>query len=225
MNDKLRLWLEKEMSEMASEIQKLNKKLMKKVPIWMGISVGVMVGIGLLAGYDFLYILKVHFLIGCGIAFFIWLCFFLQIKTTSVKNVKSVYEKVIEKIDDKEKDLFTKQMENGSYEVVTFQNPTTDKYPARFLVGKDFWVYYRFPNCVVVNASDVNKIYLRNDTTNISYNVGNRNIRQNVSLGKSLIISSKTNKEDIVISLGNDEQVKQAKELIKKYKDSSDLFA
>lgn len=64
---------------------------MKKVPLWMTLSIVIMVGIGFLAGYDFSYILKVHFLIGGGIAVFIWLCFYLQTKSTSLKKVRSVY--------------------------------------------------------------------------------------------------------------------------------------
>ena len=155
MNDQVKLWLEKEMDEMQKEIQKLNQKLMKKVPLWMALCVGVMVGIGLLAGYDFVYILKVHFLIGCGFAFFVWLCFFLQTKTASVKRVRKDYVRTLEKelADKKIMDAFSNQMGKGRYEAITFHNPTTDKYPARLLVGDEFLLYYRLPSCTIAVAS------------------------------------------------------------------------
>lgn len=228
MNEQIKLWLDKEMSEMQNEIHKLNQKLMKKVPLWMALSIGIMVGIGILAGYDFSYILKVHFLIGCVFAFFIWLCFYLQTKTTSIKKVRSVYEKAIKKMltDKEEIEPFTNQMEKGSYEAITFQNPTTDKYPARLLVGEDFWVYYRYPSCTIIRACDVEEINIKNETSRISYNVGNTRVRQNISAGVSFNISYKTEKEDSTIWLGNVEQVEQAKQLIQKYeKENSKLFS
>ena len=41
--------------------------------------------------------------------------------------------------ENKEKlNSFTNQMEKDRYDALTFQNPTTDKYPARLLVGEDF---------------------------------------------------------------------------------------
>ncbi len=224
MNEKLKIWLDKEMAIMQNEIDELNKKIMKKVPLWMGLSIGIMIAIGLIAGYDFKYILKVHFLIGCIIAAFIWLCFFIQTKTTKIKPVKKSYEKAFEELDEKEIDIFLNQMEENKYDVKMFQNPTSDKYPARLIVGNHFWFYYRFPKCTIVRTSDVNKIYLRRDTTNVSYNIGNRNVHQNMLIGMSLIISSKTNKEDIELLLGNESQVDEAKELIKKYLKDDDLF-
>ena len=90
---------------------------MRKVPLWMAISVIVMILIGLLAGYDFLYILKAHFLIGCGIAFFIWLCFYFQIKSTSIKKVRKIYENAIEKIAPEEKEIFIDQIEKEEYDI------------------------------------------------------------------------------------------------------------
>lgn len=227
MNDQVKLWLEKEMDEMQKEIQSLNQKLMKKVPLWMALCVGVMVVIGLLAGYDFAYILKVHFLIGCGFAFFVWLCFFLQTKTTSIKRVKKDYVRALEKdLADKEvMDAFSNQMGKGRYEVITFQNPTTDKYPARLLVGDEFLVYYRLPSCTIVLLDDIKKISVQNETTNVSYNVGNRRVHQNVSVGVSLTISYKSGKEDSVIMFGNGKQVEQTKELIQKHmKGALELF-
>ena len=185
MNEKLKIWLDKEMAIMQNEIDELNKKIMKKVPLWMGLSIGIMIAIG---------------------------------------PVKKSYEKAFEELDEKEIDIFLNQMEENKYDVKMFQNPTSDKYPARLIVGNHFWFYYRFPKCTIVRTSDVNKIYLRRDTTNVSYNIGNRNVHQNMLIGMSLIISSKTNKEDIELLLGNESQVDEAKELIKKYLKDDDLF-
>ncbi len=228
MNEQTKLWLDKEMNEMQKEIHKLNQRLMKKVPLWIALCIVVMVGIGILAGYDFSYIIRVHFLIGCFFAFFIWLCFYLQTKTTSIKKVRSVYEKAIENtLTDKEEiDLFNNQMEKGSYDVRTFQNPTTDKYPARFLVGEDFWVYYRYPYCTIIRACDVEEINIKNETTRINYNVGNARVRQTISVGIFFNISYSTEKEDSTIWLANIEQVEEAKKLIQKYeKGNSNLFS
>ncbi len=228
MDEQIKLWLDKEMSEMQKEIKKLNQKLMKKVPLWMALSVTIMVGIGLLAGYDFSYILKVHFLIGCGIAAFIWLCFYLQTKSTSIKKVRIVYENAIEKLkkDKEEMESFTNQVEKDRYEVVTFHNPTTDKYPARLLVGEEFWLYCRYPSCTIIKVDDIEETNIRKDMTKVGYDVGNTHINQNISVGVSLIICYKNKKEDDIIFLGNQKQVEQAKKLIKKYeKENSELFS
>ena len=198
---------------------------MRKVPLWMAISVIVMILIGLLAGYDFLYILKAHFLIGCGIAFFIWLCFYFQIKSTSIKKVRKIYENAIEKIAPEEKEIFIDQIEKEEYDTVTFQNPTSDKYPARLLVGKEYWIYCRYPNCIIIKANEVDKIDVKNETTRVGYNVGDRHVQQNISVGVSFIISYKNKEKEDIIFLGNEKQVKQVKELIQKYEiENAKLF-
>ena len=129
--------------------------------------------------------------------------------------------------ENKEKlNSFTNQMEKDRYDALTFQNPTTDKYPARLLVGEDFWLYYRYPNCTIIKVSDIEEINTRNDMTKIGYNVGDKHIKQNVSVGVSLIISYKNKKEDDTIFLGNEKQVEQAKKSIQKYeKENSKFFS
>ena len=62
--------------------------------------------------------------------------------------------------------------------------------------------------------------------TKIGYNVGDKHIKQNVSVGVSLIISYKNKKEDDTIFLGNEKQVEQAKKSIQKYeKENSKFFS
>ena len=226
MNEHIALWLEKEAKELDNEIEKLKKHLMKKVPLYMLISVLVMVGIGLLAGYDFLYILKVHFLIGAVIAGFIWLCFYLQTKTTSSEKAKVAYQKAIEKnlVKEEEIDLFVKQMENGRYDSMTFQNPSTDKYPVRVLIGEDYWVYFRNLRVEIIKVEDIDKITFQNEQQRISYNVGNTRVNQNINAGMSMNMTYDTEKKPSTLYFENNSQVTKVKKAIEKQIKNSEEF-
>ncbi len=95
MNDSLRQWLDAEMKDYAPRFKAFNRRLMRRVPIWMALSVAAMVALGFGVGYDWQYVVKVHLLIGLGFAAFIWLCFWIQTRSVSMKKVRGMYEQAL----------------------------------------------------------------------------------------------------------------------------------
>ena len=63
MSDSLRRWLDAEMQDFTPRFKAFNRRLMKRVPLWMALSVAAMVALGFGVGYEWQYVMKVHLLI------------------------------------------------------------------------------------------------------------------------------------------------------------------
>ena len=150
MEERWKLWLDWEMKEFSELFQQFNKRLMKKVPLWMGVSIFGMVALGFFVFYVAAYVFRVHFLIGLGLALVILLCFWLQTRLVSMKKVRPAYEQAFGKLSGEEKAAFLRQMELKTYGKLNFLNGTTDKYPCRLLVGPEYWLYFRDLSCRIV---------------------------------------------------------------------------
>lgn len=227
MNESLNLWLDGELREFSVVFKKFKRKLKKWVPLWMALSVVGMSALGFLVGYDFSYVLRVHFLIGCAIALFIALCFWIQGCTTSLQKARKGYEKGIDAFFRTEEDraAFCRQMESGNYGKLEFLNTATDRYPCRLLIGPDYWMYFRNGGCQFFRTADIQNISGRKDTARVSYNVGNARVRQNMAVGMSLVLtyrdgspSAKEGKEkEGCLSLENQGQFDAVMSLIRQY--------
>lgn len=195
MSAQLAAWLEEEMKEFSGILQTFKKKQKNKAPLWMAGCLIGMVAIGFLAGADLAYIMRVHFPIGCGIALFAGLCFWLPSKISNVKAVRKGYEKAIQDFfqTQEDQDLFVRQMESGSYGKVNFYNVSEETYPSRFIAGPDYWMYFNGRTCCFVRTADIMSIRRQDETTRVSYNVGGGRGGANMAVGVSLVIGYKAN--------------------------------
>lgn len=224
MDGQLNVWLEREMAEYAGLLSKFKKKQMKWVPLWMAASIGAMVALGFGVGYDFDYVLRVHFVIGCGIALFILFLFWILTATTTMKPVRRAYERAMSEffLSGEDMNLFCRQMDEKNFDVLSFMNTSSEKFPTRFIAGPDYWVYFCCGRCSLVRVADIESIHESNESTSLSYNVGGTRVRQNVSAGASIAVvykndtaSQRKTKMDKLYFTKRD-QFRQAMELIKK---------
>lgn len=221
MSEKSAAWLEEEMKEFSGILQTFKKKQKNKAPLWMAVCLIGMVALGFAVGYDIAYIMRVHFPIGCGIALLAGLCFWLPSKISNIKGVRKAYEKAMEDFfqSQEEQDLFVRQMESGNYDKVHFYNVNTETYPARFIAGPDYWMYFNGV-CRFVRTEDIQSIHIKNETTGV--NVGGS--RKRITVGVSLVITYKQNSvsanknrdTDESLFFQKGEQCQEALELIKR---------
>lgn len=219
MNDSLRQWLDAEMRDYAPVQKAFDRRLMRRVPIWMALSVAAMVALGFGVGYDWQYVVKVHLLIGLGFATFIWLCFWIQTRSVSMKKVRGMYEQALLELSPSDQEAFARQSPTGHAD---FMNRASDKYPARLTVGPDYWLYFR-GGCSVYKVSDMESLKAVQETTRVGYNVGDTRVRQNLGIGVSIVAgyregtASASGGPPAKVYLENSKQLGEAQELIKKY--------
>jgi len=220
MNENLRQWLDSEMKDYEPVFKAFNRRLMKRVPLWMALSVIALVALGFGVGYDWQYVLRVHFLIGLGIAVFIWLCFWLQTRSVSMKKVRGMYESSLSALSPGDQDAFARQAPLCGK--TDFLNSVSDKYPARLTIGPEFWLYFR-GGCQVFRVADMEKLWAREETSRIGYNMGKTHVRQTVGVGVSLMIGfrdgtvSASKNGPSKIYMENAKQLGEAEALIEKY--------
>lgn len=221
MNAELKQWLEAEMRDFETAFKAYNGGTMKKVPLWMALCVAglVALGVGVGAGWD--YILRVHLPAGVGLAAFVGLCFWVQTRSVSMKKVRASYEKALQALSPSDQAAFARQAPCGK---AGFENRLTDKYPARLTVGPDYWLYFRGLGCRVFKVSDMQRLYARQETTRVSYNMGDKHVRQSLGAGVSLVAvyregsawAAESGGQD-GICLDNAKQLEQARGLIAQY--------
>lgn len=190
MSGQLKVWLEKEMKEYSELFKEFRKKVKRMVPVWMAVSIIGMVALGLGVGYDLAYVARMHLLIGVGIAAFIWLCFWIQGKATSMKKVLAAYEKEMGSFfcGPEDEEAFCKQMADGRYTELHFMNTKAESYPARFLVGPDYWVLFAGNGyCRFVRTADIADVSGVEEQTRVS----SGGVKARVTVGVSLIVKYK----------------------------------
>ncbi len=224
MDTKLATWLEEEMKEFEEVLQTFKKKQKNKAPLWMAAFLIGMVAIGFIAGYDIAYIMRVHFPIGCGIALFAGLCFWLPSRISNMKAVRKAYEKAMQDFFQTEEDreLFVKQMESGNYRKANFYNVSQETYPGRFIAGPDYWMYFNGA-CRFVRTGDIKSLSRQNESTRVTYDAGGGRRGKNIAIGVSLVIrykegsvSAKAHRDaEESLFFSKSEQYQEAMELIK----------
>ena len=217
MSEALRGWLDRELKDFEPVWRSFRRKQQRMYYIWMVVAVVGMVALGFGVGYDLAYVLRVHLLIGVGIAAFIWLCVLLANLANTMKNARKQFEKALSALSPSDQEAFAKQ----DFGRVDFLNTTEDSFPARLLVGPYFWLYFR-GICHIYRVSDMEELWAEEEKTQIRYNIGNARVRQKVGLGVSLIVNyrkdttSAKERSDRVY-LASWKQFQTAKELIARY--------
>lgn len=219
MDEELRLWLDGEMQDYGVALKRFNRRLMKKVPLWMALSVAGMVALGFGVGYDWGYVLRVHLLIGVGFAAFLWLCFWLQTRGVSVKKARRQYEQCLGSLSPADQAAFARQ--GAQCGRVDFFNPASDKYPARLLIGPDYWLYFR-GSCQVFRVADIQSLSAKQETARVGYSLGDTRVRQNLGVGVSLVAEYREGTAAAKsgpgkIFLEDAKQLDEARQLIRQY--------
>ena len=221
MSEDMRRWLDTEMKDFEKAFKEFNSGTMRKVPLWMALCVAGLVALGFAVGAEWTYVLRVHLPIGVGVALFVWLCFWLQTRSVSMKKVRKSYEGALQGLAPADQAAFVHQAPLCGK--VDFSNRLTDKYPARLTVGPDYWLYFRDLGCQVFKVADMQRLYAREETTRVGYEVGNSRVRQNLGVGVSLVAEYRegtafaAGNGNARIYLDNGKQFEAAQGLIQKY--------
>lgn len=214
MSETLREWLDRELQDLEPVWKSFRSKQRRMYYIWMAVAVAGMVALGLGVGYDLAYVLRVHLLIGIGIAAFIWLCVLLTSRANTMKNARKQFEKALSALAPSDQEAFARQ----DFGRTDFLNTTEDSFPARLLIGPDLWLYFRGA-CHIYRISDMQALGVQEEKTQLHYSVGNTRVRQKVGAGISLTVDYR---EDTVsakecsdrLYLTSWEQFQTAKKLI-----------
>ncbi len=193
MDHRLELWLDNEMRTTEESLKGFTAKLKRNMYIYMAVAVAGMVLLGVIAGVPAKTVLTIHLPIGVGIAAFIWLCFLLQMKTTSIKKIRKIYDKAFESFFTSEYDVkaFTDIAEDSGRRDITLMNLTAGKYPCRVTVSENYWVIFRNFSCRIIRPDDIKSIRSETEKTRVGYNLGNSRVSQKMAIGVSMIIEYK----------------------------------
>lgn len=215
VENNVKIWLDAEMQDFEEDFKEFNSGTMKKVPLWMFLCVAGMTALGFLVGAEWTYVLRVHLPIGAGFALIIWLSFWLQSRSVSMKKVRDSYEKALGTLSPQDQEGFARQASQCGK--VGFSNRLTDKYPARLTVGPEYWLYFRDLGCQVFRVSDMERLYAREEYTKTHYNVGNTHVRQNLGIGMSLVVEYRDSTEFAAKNSGSSIYLENSKQLEEAY--------
>ena len=217
MSETMREWLGREVQNFEPVWKSFRSKQRRMYYIWMAVAVAGMVALGFIAGYDWTYVVRVHLPIGVGIAVFIWLCVLLTSRASTMKAVRKGFEKALSTLSPSDQAAFAQQ----EFGRVDFLNTFEDSFPARLLVGPDFWLYFR-GTCQIYRVADIEKLQVREEKNQLHYKIGSTRVRQKVGTGVSLVVgyregtgSAKQGPDRLY--LANWEQFQTVKELIARY--------
>lgn len=217
MSEALREWLDREMRDFEPVRKSFRSRQQRMYYLWMAAAVAGMTALGLIAGYGWAYVLRVHLPIGAGIAVFIWLCVLLTGRAGTMKYVRNSFEKALSALSPADQEALARQ----EFGRADFLNTLEDGLPARLLVGPDFWLYFRNV-CQVYRVADMKTLRAREEKTQIHYRAGGVRMRRKVSAGVSLEVGWR---EDAGAAKGRPERVylagweqfRTAKELIARH--------
>ena len=183
MSETMREWLGREAQDFEPIWKSFRSKQQRMYYIWMAVAVVGMVALGFAVGYKWTYVVRVHLPIGVGIAVFIWLCVLLTGRAVSMKTVRKSFEKALSALSPSDQKAFARQ----EFGRVDFLNTFEDSFPARLLVGPDFWLYFRGA-CQIYRVADMEKLGVREEKAQLNYKVGNTRVRQKVGAGVTLTV-------------------------------------
>lgn len=221
MGNEIKRWLDAEMQDFQKALRDFNSGTMKKLPLWMFLCVAGMVALGFFVGADGAYVLRLHLPVGVGLALFVWLCFWLQSRSVSIKKVRASYEKALGALSPQDQAGFASQAPQCGQ--VGFTNRLTDKYPARLTVGPEYWLYFRDLGCQVFRVADMGRLYAREEHTRVGYDIGKTHVRQSLGVGVSLVVEYRdgtafaAQNSSAAIYLENAKQLEEAYALIRRH--------
>lgn len=217
MSETTREWLERELRDFEPVWKSFRSKQQRMYYIWMAAAVAGMTALGFVAGYDWTYVVRVHLPIGAGIAVFIWLCVLLTSRAGMMKTVRKSFEKALSALSPSDQEILARQ----DFGRVDFLNTFEDSFPARLLVGPDFWLYFRGV-CQIYRVTDMEKLRVQEEKTQLHYKIGSTRVRQKADAGVSLMVdyregtgSAKQGPDRLY--LADWEQLQTAKELIARH--------
>lgn len=224
MSETLREWLDRELRDFEPVWKSFRRKQQKMYYVWMAAAVAGMTALGFAAGYDWAYVARVHLPIGAGFAVFIWLCVLLTSRAATMKSVRKSFEKALSALPPSDQAAFAGQ----DFGRTDFLNSFEDSFPARLLVGPDFWLYFRGA-CQIYRAADMERLQAREEKIPLHYKAGSSRVRQKVSAGVSLAVayregsvSAKQGPERLY--LANWKQFQTAKNLISRHCPKADAL-
>lgn len=217
MSGALQEWLDKEMQNFEPVWKSFRSRQRKMYYIWMAAAVAGLVVLGFVAGYNATYVLRVHLLIGAGLAAFIYLCVLITGRTGTMKNAQKNFEDALSSLSPSEQESFARQ----DFGRADFFNTVDDAFPARLLAGPDFWLYFR-DGCQIFRVADMEKLEAREEKIQLRYKTGSTRVRQKAVAGISLAVSyredSDSDKErPDSLFLASWEQFQTAKDLINQH--------
>lgn len=219
MTDQMKVWMEKDLEAYDKAIKQFQGKNRKKVPLWMLISIVCMVALGIAVGADAATIMRIHFPIGLVIAVFIWFCYWITTKTTSIKKVRKGYEKEIEAaLNEQEQAAFCGQMESGAWEEVCYTSSYSN-YPVRMLIGADYWFYSNGTGCSIIKTSEIALLKKDEQYAPVSVNVGGAKVRTNTSAGVILkvVYEKECQKEDTRLFFDKGQRVNEVLKIMERF--------
>ena len=100
-------------------------------------------------------------------------------------------------------------------------NTFEDSFPARLLVGPDFWLYFRGA-CRIYRVADMEKLRAREEKAQVHYKAGGVRVRQKVGAGVSLEVDYRegiapAGERPDRLYLASWEQFRTAKDLIARH--------
>ena len=218
MSETMQEWLERELQDFTPVWKAFRNKQQRMYYLWMAGAVAGLVALGFGVGYDWRYVARVHLPIGLGIAILIWLFVLLSNRANTMKTVRKSFEEALSALSPADQEAFVRQ----DFGRADFFNTLEENFPARLLVGPDFWLYFRHV-CRIYRVDDMEKLLFQEEKTQLRYKVGNNRVRQKVLAGVSLVIDhrEKSNGSDEEGSgslyLANWDQAQTAQELIAQY--------
>lgn len=170
MNSRMKAWMEEDLKELKVYLDDFKKKQMRLVPLWMALCVAGMCALGIVAGADMEYVLHFHLPVGCGIALFVGLAYWLQNQTTSIGKLRKQYQKKMW-LPEHAQDAFAEQMADKSYEAWNFTQKG-EKYPRRLLVGPKYWMYLLLNRCFYFQVADIESVKIQSEQLDIRRRIG-----------------------------------------------------
>lgn len=216
MSGILQEWLDRELQDYEPVHKSFRNKQHKRYYIWMVVIVAGMLALGF-AGYDWTHVVRVHLPIGVIIAALIYLCgILISDRAVSMKNARKQFEKALSTLSPSDQEAFARQ-DFGRADFLKMTG--MDVYPARLLVGQDFWLYFRNV-CCIYRVADMEKLQIQQEKTQLHYfSTGNVRVRQRIDPGVSIVVGyrdgtiSKEQQHDRLPFI-NWEQARTAKDLI-----------
>lgn len=217
MCDTLQEWLDQELLDFKPVWKTFRSRQQRMYYIWMAAAVVGMTALGFVVGYDWTYVLRVHLLIGVGIAGFIWLCVLLTSRAGTIKNARKRFEKALSALSPADQEAFARQ----AFGKTDFLNTFEDSFPTRLLVGPDFWLYFR-NTCQIYRVADMERLRVQEEKAQLNYKVGSTRVRQKVGAGVSLVVDYRDGTRSAEVGpdrvyLANWDQLQAAKDLIARH--------
>ena len=137
----------------------------------------------------------------------------------SVKKARRQYEQCLGSLSSADQAAFARQ--GAQCGRADFFNPASEKYPARLLIGPDYWLYFR-GSCQVFRVADIQSLSAKQETARVGYSLGDTRVRQNLGVGVSLVAEYREGTAAAKsgpgkIFLEDAKQLDEARQLIRQY--------